>query len=105
MPAIQKFLEEGGAVVLAVAIIFASLVNSVVSSFVSYILYPILSAATGGTFLDINIGTSEHPNFLNIGQFISNVIGVALAILVFYYLVIRDGAPFHPSESARGGAR
>ncbi|GAA0940934.1 large conductance mechanosensitive channel protein MscL [Nonomuraea longicatena] len=87
MRGFKKFLMQGNVIDLAVAVVIGAAFTSIVNSFVSDLLTPLISAFGGlpdFSSLKVTIGKS---NFLY-GQFINAVISFLMVAAVIYFLVV-----------------
>ncbi|MFD1547277.1 large conductance mechanosensitive channel protein MscL [Nonomuraea guangzhouensis] len=88
MSGFKKFLMQGNVIDLAVAVVIGAAFNSIVSSFVSHLLTPLISAFGGlPDFSSLKI-TVGRANFMY-GEFINAVISFLLIAAIVYFLVVK----------------
>jgi large conductance mechanosensitive channel len=93
MSGFKKFLMRGNVIDLAVAVVIGAAFTAVVSSFVSNLLTPLVSAFGGlpdFSSLRLTVGRS---NFMY-GDFINAVISFLLVALVLYFLIVKPYTHF-----------
>lgn len=100
MSGFKKFLMRGNVIDLAVAVVIGAAFTAVVSSFVSNLLTPLVSAFGGlpdFSSLRLTVGRS---NFMY-GDFINAVISFLLVALVLYFLVVKPYTHFKDHAQAK----
>jgi large conductance mechanosensitive channel len=100
MSGFKKFLMRGNVIDLAVAVVIGAAFTAVVSSFVSNLLTPLISAFGGlpdFSSLRLTVGRS---NFMY-GDFINAVVSFLLVALVLYFLVVKPYTHFKDRARAQ----
>jgi large conductance mechanosensitive channel len=100
MSGFKKFLMRGNVIDLAVAVVIGAAFTAVVSSFVSNLLTPLISAFGGlpdFSSLRLTVGRS---NFMY-GDFVNAVISFLLVALVLYFLIVKPYTHFKDRAQAQ----
>ncbi|MGN9786856.1 large conductance mechanosensitive channel protein MscL [Nonomuraea sp. ZG12] len=100
MSGFKKFLMRGNVIDLAVAVVIGAAFTAVVSSFVSNLLTPLISAFGGlpdFSSLRLTVGRS---NFMY-GDFINAIISFLLVALVLYFLIVKPYTHFKDRTQAQ----
>lgn len=83
----REFVLRGNVVDLAVGVVIGAAFGTVIASFVSNILTPIISLPGGTNFARLAIEKDGKP-FVKYGQFINDVLAfVLIAAAVFFFVV------------------
>jgi large conductance mechanosensitive channel len=84
----REFILRGNVVDLAVGVVIGAAFGTVIASFVSNILTPIISLPGGTNFGDLAIEKDGKP-FVLYGQFINDVIAFLLIALAVFFFVVK----------------
>jgi large conductance mechanosensitive channel len=98
----KNFLLRGDIVVVAVGLIIALAVSTLISAFTTDIINPLLNRAQGkhAVGLGVQLGNSGNvPTFLNLGAFISAIIYFLIFMAVVYFAIV---IPYKIVQARRG---
>lgn len=98
----KNFLLRGDVVVISIGLIVATAFSTLIKSFTSNIINPIITRAQGKhpVGLGVQLGSSGNPNtFLNFGSFISDVIYFVIFMAVVYFVIV---LPYKAISARRG---
>lgn len=88
MSGFKKFLMQGNVLDLAVAVVIGAAFNSIVNSFVTNLLTPLISAFGGLPDFSTLKFTVGRSNF-RYGEFINAAISFLLIATVVYFLIVK----------------
>lgn len=88
MSGFKKFLMRGNVIDLAVAVVIGAAFNTIVNSFVTHLLTPLISAFGGLPDFSTLKFTVGHSNFMY-GNFINAVISFLVIAAVVYFLIVK----------------
>jgi large conductance mechanosensitive channel len=93
----KNFLLQGDIVIVAVGLVIALAFSTLIGSFTDNIINPLVQAigGSGGT----GLGFRVHHQFVNIGQFISDLIYFVIFMAVVYYVIV---VPYRAVQKKRG---
>lgn len=98
----RNFLMRGDVVVVAIGLMVALGVSTLVQAFTSYIINPLLARAQGGSSIGLGVQLGHAGNaktFWDWGSFISAVIYFAVFMGVLYFLIV---VPYKAIQAKRG---
>ena len=87
----RSFLLRGEIVVIAIGLIVATALSTLIKSFTSNVVNPIINRAQGKQpiALGVQLGAKgNNSTFLNFGNFISDIIYFAIFMAVVYFLIV-----------------
>lgn len=102
LKAFKNFLLQGDIIVIAIGLIVATAFSTVIKSFTSNIVNPIISRAEGSNKigLGVQLGAKGNTNtFLNFGNFISDLIYFVIFMVVIYFVLV---LPYKAIQARRG---
>ena len=102
MKGFKNFLMRGDVVVVAVALIVALALSTLISAFTTYLIDPLISRAQGSRSvgLGVQLGTAgNNATFVNFGSFISAVIYFIIFMAVVYFAIV---IPYKAISARRG---
>ena len=102
MRGFKNFLMRGDVIVVAVGLVVALAFSTLISSFTTDVINPIVARAEGKTAIGLGWQLGQAGNtktFLNIGSFISAVIYFIIFMAVVYFLVVQ---PYKRVQARRG---
>ncbi|MET8810294.1 MscL family protein [Streptomyces sp. NPDC004546] len=100
----KNFLMRGDIVVVAVGLIVALALSTLIKSFTDNVINPIIAGAQGGRNFGLGWQLGRPANkatFLDIGSFISAVIYFVIFMAVVYFLIV---VPYKKFQARRGVA-
>jgi large conductance mechanosensitive channel len=93
----KNFLMQGDIVIVAVGLVIALAFSTLIGSFTTNIITPLVNAAgSGGT---TGLGFHVHGQLVSIGAFISAVIYFIIFMAVVYFVIV---VPYRASQARRG---
>lgn len=98
----RSFLLRGEIVVIAIGLIVATALSTLIKSFTSNVVNPIINRAQGKQpiALGVQLGAKgNNSTFLNFGNFISDIIYFAIFMAVVYFLIV---LPYKAISARRG---
>jgi large conductance mechanosensitive channel len=99
----KNFLLRGDVIVVAVGLVVALALSTLVNAFTTYIINPLIAAAEGGKHpLGLGVQLRNHggsATFLNAGSFVSAVIYFIIFMAVVYFLIV---LPYKSVMARRG---
>ncbi len=93
---------RGDIVVVAVGLVVALALSTLISSFTTNIINPLVTRAQGkhSVGLGVQLGTSGYtPTFMNFGAFISAIIYFVIFMAVVYFFIV---VPYKYMQARRG---
>lgn len=101
MRGFKNFLMRGDVIVVAVGLVVALALSSLITAFTTYIINPIVAAAGGKKGLGLGFKViSENPKtFVDIGSFISAIIYFVIFMVVIYFFIV---TPYKMLQARRG---
>jgi large conductance mechanosensitive channel len=101
MKGLKNFLMRGDVIVVAVGLVVALAFSTLIASFTTYIINPIVAAAGGKTGNGLGFYVSDHNSktYVNIGQFISAIIYFVIFVAVVYFVIV---VPYKHVQARRG---
>ena len=98
----KTFLMQGDIVVIAIGLIIALAFSTLIKSFTSNVINPIVNRVQGKypIGLGIQLGGSHNPStFINIGQLLSDLIYFVIFMAVVYFVLV---VPYKAVQARRG---
>ena len=98
----KNFLLRGDVVVIAIGLMVALAVSTLIKAFTDFIINPLLNRiqGKGAAGLGVQLGeTGNQKTFLDIGSFISAVIYFIVFMAVLYFAIV---VPYKVIQSRRG---
>ena len=98
----KNFLLRGDVIVIAIGLIVALAMSTLVKSFTSNVINPIIArmGGKGQLGLGIQLGSSgSSSTFLNLGAFVSDVIYFVIFMAVLYFVLV---VPYKVMSARRG---
>ena len=102
MRGFRNFLMRGDVIVVAVGLVVALAFSTLISSFTTDVIKPIVARAEGKTSSGLGWQLGQPGNtstFLNIGSFISAVIYFVIFMAVVYFIIV---VPYKAVQARRG---
>jgi large conductance mechanosensitive channel len=104
MRGLKNFLLRGDVIVIAVGLVVALAFSTLISSFTTDVINPIVARAEGKSAIGLGWQLGQAGNtqtFLNIGSFISAIIYFVIFMAVVYFLIVQ---PYKHVQARRGQA-
>ncbi|MCW7940714.1 mechanosensitive ion channel protein MscL [Streptomyces hygroscopicus] len=98
----KNFLMRGDVIVVAVGLIVALALSTLIKAFTDNVINPVIASAQGGMSpgLGWQLGRPGNPaTYLNIGAFISALIYFVVFMAVVYFLIV---VPYKHIQARRG---
>ena len=98
----KNFLLQGDVIVIAIGLVVATAFSTLIKSFTSNIITPLVTRAQGKhpLGLGIQLGISgNNSTFINLGQFISDIIYFVIFMTVIYFVLV---LPYKHIQARRG---
>lgn len=98
----KNFMTRGDVVVTAIGLIVALAFSTLVKSFTTNIINPIIARAEGKGSIGLGVQLGQAHNtttFLNFGQFISDIIYFVVFMAVVYFVIV---VPYKAVQKRRG---
>ncbi|HEY0718494.1 MAG TPA: MscL family protein [Streptosporangiaceae bacterium] len=98
----KNFLMRGDVVVVAVGLVIALALSTLVSAFTTNIINPLITRAQGGKSvgLGVQLGSANNKaTLVNFGAFISAIIYFVIFMAVVYFLIV---VPYRTVQKRRG---
>lgn len=98
----KNFLLRGDVVVVAVGLVVALALSTLISAFTTNVINPLIAAAEGGHAIGLGWQLGRAGNratFLNIGTFLSAVIYFVIFMAVVYFVIV---TPYKLVSARRG---
>ena len=102
MRGFKNFLMRGDVIVVAVGLVVALAFSTLISSFTTDVINPIVSRAEGKSAIGLGWQLGQAGNaktFLNIGAFISAIIYFVIFMAVIYFAIV---VPYRAYQARRG---
>jgi large conductance mechanosensitive channel len=102
MRGFRNFLMRGDVIVVAVGLVVALAFSTLISSFTTDVINPIVARAEGKSAIGLGWQLGQAGNaktFLDIGSFISAVIYFIIFMAVVYFLIVQ---PYKHVQARRG---
>jgi large conductance mechanosensitive channel len=93
----KEFLMQGSIIVMAVGLVIALAFSTLIASFTTNIITPLVNAAGGGG--KVGLGFHVKGQLVNIGAFISAIIYFIIFMAVIYFVIV---VPYRAYEARRG---
>jgi large conductance mechanosensitive channel len=84
----KHFLMQGELVVIAVGLVVALAFSTLISSFTTNIITPLVNALEGGSSASQGLGFTVHHQFVSIGAFIAAIVYFVIFIAVIYFVIV-----------------
>jgi len=87
----RNFLLRGNVIVIAVGLMVALAVSTLIQAFTTFVIDPLISAIEGGQSIGLGVQLGHHGNtrtFLDFGSFISAIIYFIIFMAVLYFLIV-----------------
>jgi large conductance mechanosensitive channel len=98
----KNFLLRGDIVVIAIGLMVALAVSTLIAAFTTSVINPLLARAQGKSTLGLGVqlGTKGNPKtFLDFGSFISAIVYFVIFMAVLYFLIV---VPYRHIQKRRG---
>jgi large conductance mechanosensitive channel len=97
----KNFLMRGSVVEVAVAFVIALAFSALITSFVSYIINPLLAATVSGKKLGLGwlLRTGNPKTFVDVGSLIGAIISFIVFMAVIYFVIV---VPYKVIQKRRG---
>lgn len=102
MKGFKRFLTQGNIVVVAVGLVVALALSTLIEVFTNAIILPLVNRAQGThpIALGVQIGTAGNKStFLNFGELVSAVVYFVIFMAVVYFAIVM---PFRRVQARRG---
>jgi len=102
MRGFRNFLMRGDVIVVAVGLVVALAFSTLISSFTTDIINPIVTRAEGKSSIGLGVQLGQAGNtktFINFGTFISAIIYFVIFMAVVYFLIVQ---PYKHVQARRG---
>jgi large conductance mechanosensitive channel len=104
MRGFRNFLMRGDVIVVAVGLVVALAFNTLINSFTTDIINPIVARAEGKSSIGLGWQLGQAGNtktYVNLGFFISAIIYFVIFVAVVYFLIVQ---PYKHVQARRGQA-
>lgn len=98
----KNFLMRGDIITIAVGLVIALALSTLIQAFTTYVINPLIAAAQGGHAIGLGWQLGSPGNkatYLDIGQFISAVIYFIIFVAVVYFVIV---VPYRASQARHG---
>ena len=96
----KNFLLRGDIITVAVGLVVALAFSYVITSFINFIINPIIQSFTGGKVgLGFQIRSGNPKTTVDIGAFISAIIYFVIFMLAVYFIIV---VPYKAIQARRG---
>jgi large conductance mechanosensitive channel len=98
----KNFLLRGDVIVVAVGLIIALALSTLIKAFTDSVINPLISRAQGGHAVGLGVQLGQSGNsatFLNLGSFISAVVYFVIFMAVVYFAIV---IPYKHISARRG---
>lgn len=95
----KNFLMQGNLIVIAVGLVVALALSTLIKTLTDSIIEPLVNAMAGGAHGSSRLGWSFRGQFINLGQFLSAVIYFIIFMAVIYFLLV---VPYRSYMAKRG---
>lgn len=102
MKGFKRFLMQGNLIVVAVGLVVALALSTVIEAFTNAIILPLVNRAQGAhpIALGVQLGTKGNPStYLDFGELVSAIVYFVIFIAVVYFVII---APYRRVQAKRG---
>ncbi len=102
MKGFKRFLMQGNLIVVAVGLVVALALSTVIEAFTNAIILPLVNRAQGShpIALGVQLGTKGNPStYLDFGELVSAIVYFVIFIAVVYFVII---APYRRVQAKRG---
>ena len=84
----KNFLMRGELIVIAVGLVVALAFNTLIQSFTSNIVSPLINALAGSNGSNFGVGWTVNGQWINVGNFISAIIYFVIFMGVIYFVLV-----------------
>lgn len=84
----KNFLLQGNLVIIAVGLVIALAFSTLVTSFTSTIITPLINAVAGKTANNEGLGWRVHGQFIALGSFLGAVVYFIIFMAVVYFMLV-----------------
>jgi large conductance mechanosensitive channel len=84
----KNFLMQGDLIVIAVGLVVALALSTLIRAFTDAIITPLVNAAAGGGTAGKGLGWTINGQRIELGSFISAIIYFVIFMAVVYYLIV-----------------
>ncbi|HWD96509.1 MAG TPA: MscL family protein [Acidimicrobiales bacterium] len=95
----KNFLMQGNLVVIAVGLVIALAFSTLVTSFTTTIITPLINALAGSSSKNEGLGWTIHGQRIALGSFLSAIIYFIIFMAVVYFVLV---VPYRRYMSKRG---
>jgi len=102
MRGFKNFLMRGDVIVVAVGLVVALAFSTLISSFTTDVISPIVARAEGKSAIGLGVQLGQAGNtktYINFGSFISTIIYFVIFMAVVYFLIVQ---PYKHVQARRG---
>jgi large conductance mechanosensitive channel len=84
----KAFLLQGNLIIIAVGLVVALAISTLVSAFTTNIITPLINSLAGTSANSPGIGWTIHGKFIDVGAFIGAVIYFIIFMMVVYFILV-----------------
>jgi large conductance mechanosensitive channel len=84
----KAFLLQGNLIIIAVGLVVALAVSTLVSAFTTNIITPLINSLAGTSANNPGLGWKVHGQFIDVGAFIGAAIYFIIFMLVVYFILV-----------------
>ncbi|HUZ40806.1 MAG TPA: MscL family protein [Acidimicrobiales bacterium] len=95
----KNFLMRGELIVIAVGLVVALAFSTLITSFTTNIITPLIDSLAGGSSKSPGVGWTIHGQFVALGAFISAIVYFVIFMAVVYFVLV---VPYRSYMARRG---
>ena len=95
----KNFLLQADLIVIAVGLVVALALSTLIRAFTTAIIEPLVNAMAGGAGASPGLGWSLRGQFINLGSFLSAVVYFVIVMTVIYFVLV---VPYRSYMAKRG---
>jgi large conductance mechanosensitive channel len=84
----KAFLLQGNLIIIAVGLVVALAVSTLVSAFTTNIITPLINSLAGTSAKNPGLGWKVHGQFIGVGAFIGAVVYFIIFMMVVYFVLV-----------------
>ncbi|HEY1825664.1 MAG TPA: MscL family protein [Acidimicrobiales bacterium] len=88
MKGFKAFLLQGNLIVIAVGLVVALAVSTLISAFTTNVITPLIDSLAGTSSANKGLGWHVHGQFINLGAFIGALIYFVIFMAVVYFILV-----------------
>lgn len=88
MKGFKAFLLQGNLIVIAVGLVVALAMSTLISAFTTNVITPLINSLAGSSSTNRGLGWHVHGQFINLGAFIGALVYFVVFMAVVYFVLV-----------------